>query len=105
MILTSEAIESLKNYVSKIISYASYETSSGEEKIPIHRKERLSTGEIAVFFTINSNGGKTKITKVKVYDMDGKVFASKYVNIDIESPQEGILYRFVFDFKEEGSEE
>jgi hypothetical protein len=100
-VLTNKAIESFKKFIERNTAYAKYKIGSTYYKVPIHRRERLSDGKVAVFFEIEPNASSTVyISEVQIYDTDNELWATKAENIEIESVQDGALYRFAFDFKE-----
>lgn len=100
-ILKAKAIESFKKHIERNTAYAKYKIGNTYYKVPIHRRERLPDGKIAVFFEIEPNApSAVYITEVQIYDTDNELWASKTENIEIESVQDGALYRFAFDFKE-----
>ena len=46
--LTAQAIEDFKNFISQTISYAKVTISGTTQKMVIKRKERLKNGQVAV---------------------------------------------------------
>jgi hypothetical protein len=99
--LTDKAIESFKKFIERNTAYAKYKIGSTYYKVPIHRRERLPDGKVAVYFEIEPNAPSTvHVTEVQIYDTDNELWATKTENIEIESIQDGALYRFAFDFRE-----
>lgn len=45
--------------------------------------------------------GTTTITKIQLYDTASKLWAEKSEAIKLKGTQQGVLYRFSFNFKEE----
>ena len=70
--LTERALESFKQFVETNIAYAMVEY-----------------------------GGTTTITKIQLYDTASKLWAEKSEAIKLKGTQQGVLYRFSFNFKEE----
>ena len=99
--LTPQAIEDFKGLLDNNIAYAKVTVNEEVKKIPIHRRERLKDGRVAVYFPIDAQG-KTDVTisEVQLYDTNNDLWAAKAENILIRGVQEGVLYRFTFDFKE-----
>ncbi len=100
--LTSTAIEGYKKYTEKTISYAQYKLGSTWYTASVSRKERLSNGKVAVYFSIiPQSSTAVTINGVRLYDVNGDLWAEKKESIKVESVQEGVLYRFTFDLHEE----
>lgn len=100
-ILQENAIEDYKGHTELTIAYARYKIGEQYYRVAIHRRERLKDGRIAVYFSIVPQAGKdVTITEVQLFDREEKLWASKAENIIIRGVQEGVLYRFTFDFKE-----
>lgn len=100
--LTTNAIEGYKQYTERTISHARYRLGSTWYTAPVDRKERMSDGRVAVYFSIIPQSTEAvTITSVQLYDKAGALWAEKSENIRIESVQEGVLYRFTFNLHEE----
>ena len=100
-ILKDSAMEGYKAYTDKTIAYARYKIGGSYYKVNISRRERLKDGRVAVYFPIDAQSGKdVTITEVQLYNTNNDLWASKAENIIIRGVQEGVLYRFTFDFKE-----
>lgn len=100
--LTAAALEGYKVHTERTISYARYRLGTTWYTAPVHRKERLPDGRVAVFFSIiPETANPVTVTAVQLYDTTGALWAEKSENITIESVQEGVLYRFTFDVHEE----
>lgn len=100
-ILTESAIEGYKATTEITIAYARYKIGGEYYRVAIHRKERLKDGRVAVYFSIVPQAGKdVTISEVQLFDNNNKLWASKAEKIIIRGVQEGVLYRFTFDFKE-----
>ena len=100
-ILTEAAFEDYKVHTDQAIAYARYKISGTYYKVPIHRRERLADGRVAVYFTITPQSqSNVTIQEVQLFDRNDALWAKKTENISIRGVQEGVLYRFTFDFKE-----
>lgn len=100
-ILTEQAIEGYKKDTERKIARARYKIGEKYFDVPIHRRERLTDGRVAVYFAITPAAvGSVTISEVQLYDTNGDLWATKTEDIVISGVQEGILYRFTFDFKE-----
>lgn len=100
-ILQENAIEDYKAHTELMIAYARYKIGSDYQQVAIHRKERIKDGRVAVYFSIVPQAGKdVTVSEVQLFDIEGRLWAVKTENIIIRSVQEGVLYRFTFDFKE-----
>ena len=99
--LTPQAIEDFKGFLDNNIAYAKVTVNGEAKKVPIHRRERLKDGRVAVYFPIDAQG-KTDVTisEVQLFDTNNDLWAAKAENILVRGVQEGVLYRFTFDFKE-----
>lgn len=101
LILTEQAIEGYKQDTEKKIARARYKIGDEYFDVPIHRRERLPDGRVAVYFSITPAATESvTITEVQLFDNNGDLWAAKTENIVISSVQEGVLYRFTFDFRE-----
>ena len=87
--LTTDAINDFKDFIDNIIAYAKVTVNGVSEKKVIHRRERLKDGRVAVY-----------VQRVQLYNKNNKLWADKAVNIPLNNVQEGVLYRFTFDFTE-----
>lgn len=100
-ILEAVAMEGYKTYTDKTIAYARYKIGNSYFKVNISRRERLKDGRLAVFFPIEAQGGNdVTITEVQLFNTNNELWASKAENIVIRGVQEGVLYRFTFEFRE-----
>ena len=99
--LTTTAINDFKNFIDNIIAYAKVTVNGVTEKRVIHRRERLKDGRVAVYVSINpQTSGAVTVQRVQLYNKNNELWADKAVNIPLNNVQEGVLYRFVFDFTE-----
>lgn len=100
-ILTEQAIEGYKQDTERKIARARYKISEEYFDVPIHRRERLPDGRVAVYLAITpATTGNVTISEVQLFDSNNDLWATKTENIVISGLQEGVLYRFTFDFKE-----
>ena len=88
--LTERALESFKQFVETNIAYAMVEYGGTMHKAKILTRERLKDGRVAL-----------SITKIQLYDTASKLWAEKSEAIKLKGTQQGVLYRFSFNFKEE----
>lgn len=99
--LTAQAINDFKDFIDNIIAYAKVTVDGVTTQAVIHRRERLANGRVAVYIQITPQANKkVTVQKVQLYNKNNQLWAEKAENIPIESAQEGVLYRFVFDFEE-----
>lgn len=99
--LTSTAINDFKNFIDNNIAYAVVTVNGTSEKKVIHRRERLKDGRVAVYIQITPQiAGKATVQRVQLYNKRKELWADKAVDIPLNNVQEGVLYRFVFDFVE-----
>jgi hypothetical protein len=100
-ILTAQAIEGYKKHTERTIQRARYRIGSAFYDAPIHRRERMPDGRVAIYFSITpGTSGSVTIREVQLLDTSNSVWASKVEDIALGGAQEGVLYRFAFDFKE-----
>ena len=100
-ILTEAAFEGFRAYTDRTISRAQYRIGSTWRDASIHRRERLPDGRVAVYFSITPGmSGNVTIAEVRIFDTNNDVWAVKPESINIHGLQEGVLYRFTFDFRE-----
>lgn len=100
-ILTAQAIDGYKVDTLRKIARARYKIGNTYYEPTIHRREQLPDGRVAIYFSITPGiSGNVTITEVQLFDTNNDLWASKVENIAISGVQEGVLYRFTFDFKE-----
>ena len=100
--LTERAFESFKQFIETNIAYAKVEYGGELHKANIESKERLTDGRVALSISITPEvSGTTTITKIQLYDISNQLWAEKSEAIKLKGVQEGVLYRFSFNFKEE----
>jgi len=99
--LTEKAIEGFKAFIEKNIAYAVVIIAGVPTKTIIHRKERLADKRVAVYISITPQAmNDVTISRVQLYDKNNDLWADKPENILIKNVQEGVLYRFTFNFEE-----
>lgn len=99
--LTSVALEGFKKFIESNIAYANVTVGGKSEKVLIQRRERMKDGKIAIYISITPQSSTTvNLTKVQLYNNNNEVWAEKNENIPIKKVNEGLLYRFKFDFTE-----
>lgn len=100
--LTERAFESFKEFIERNIAYAKVEYEGVLHKAEIVRRERLPDGRVALSIPITPEVSRTTtITKIQLYDIGNKLWAEKTEAIKLKGAQQGVLYRFSFNFKEE----
>ena len=100
--LTQTAINDFKDFLDNIIAYGKVTVNGTVTKLPIHKRERLSDGRVAVYMEITPQiSGTATIQKVQLYNKNGELRADKAEDIELEDVTEGALYRFVFKFVEQ----
>lgn len=100
--LTSNALNSLRNHLKNNIAYAMYKVGSTYYRAEIQTAEVLDDGRITVTFIIDHTvSGNITVKEVQLFDHNGMLWASKAENITRKDAQEGILYRFRFTITEE----
>lgn len=100
-ILTDAALEGFKQHTERTIDRAQYTIDGVTRSAIIHRRERLADGRVAVYFSITPGvGSNVTIQEVKLYNTRGELWAAKSESIKIHGLQEGVLYRFTFEFRE-----
>lgn len=100
--LTSAALNSIRNHLKSNIAYARYKVGSTYYRADIQDASILSDGRISVSFIIDHTVvGNITVTEVQLFDYNGTMWASKAESITRKDVQEGILYRFRFTITEE----
>lgn len=100
--LTERAFESFKKFIETNIAYAKVEYDGTLHKAKIESRERLTDGRVALSISITPEvSGSTTITKIQLYDISNQLWAEKTEAIKLKGVQQGVLYRFSFNFKEE----
>ena len=97
--LTTAAINSFKTHIDRTIAYAKYKIGDTYYQVPIHKRETLSDGRVAVYFTINTTGAGT-ITEVQLYDTK-RVNSGhrKSENVVVASVQNGVFTGSHFQYR------
>lgn len=101
MILTPEALASIRTYIKDSVSYGKYQESGTWHRVEISNADILPDGRITVTFMLGA--GVTSpilITRMRVYSVNDILVAETEENIQCNAPGEGILYRFRFNVQE-----
>ena len=99
--LEPQAFEDVKTFLDDIIAYAMVTVDGEEIKCPIHRRERMKDGRVAVYIQITPEESRSvTVQKVQLYNKNRQLWATQGEGILLEEAQEGVLYRFTFDFEE-----
>lgn len=99
--LTPQAINDFKDFIDNIIAYAKVTLDGTTEKARIDHRERLTDGRVALYIQITpQKSHKVRLTRVQLYNKNNLLWVDKAEDVPIKNVQEGILYRFVFDFRE-----
>lgn len=100
--LEPQAFEDVKTFLDDIIAYAVVTVDGKATKCPIHRRERMKDGRVAVYIQITPEESKSvTVQKVQLYNKNRQLWATKGEGILLEEAQEGVLYRFTFKFLEQ----
>lgn len=101
MILTPEALASIRNYIKDSVSYAKYQVAGAWYTIGLSSVDILPDGRITVTLTLGTEFSEPiVITGIRVYSVNDVLVAETEESIDCNAPQEGILYRFRFNVQE-----
>lgn len=100
--LTQTAMEDFKDFLDNVIAFAKVTVNGTVTQLPIHRRDRLSDGRVAVYMEITPQlNTKATITRVQLYNKNKQLWADKTENIELTNVREGALYRFVFKITEQ----
>lgn len=101
--LEADAFQGYREYTKKTIAYAKYKIGSTYYNADIDRIEVTEgTSKMTVYLIINPpHTSKVTISEICLYDTGNKLFLRKTEAIELNPLQEGTLYLFKFDFKEE----
>lgn len=101
MILTPEALTSIRNYIKESVSYGKYEVGGSWYRTQIQNTEVLPDGRITVTMVLGQDFSESvTITGVQVYSPNDILVAQTEENIQCLSPEQGIWYRFRFSVEE-----
>ena len=99
-VLTQDALDGLKDYVKRTISYAKYKVNGVYYTTPISRVLMLSNNRVSVEIIINQPAsGTITVTEISLYDTENQVWLSKAENIR-KTASEAALYTFIFTIAE-----
>jgi hypothetical protein len=98
--LTTSAVNKLKDYIKNIAAFGQYRVGSTNYKVPIHKTEVLGDGKVAIYILIDHTvPGTITVNRVQIFDVGGELWAEKVENITILDMQEGVLVRFTLDLQ------
>lgn len=100
---TQQAINDFKDFVDRNIVYAFVTLNGSRIKYDIHKKERLADDKVAIYLQITPEA-QTTVQKIELYNKSGQLWIEKEENIVLGNAGNGVLYRFVFDIKEDVSD-
>lgn len=99
--LTSSAIQKMKDYIKKTVAYGKYRVGSTYYTVKIHNTEILPDGKVAIYLLIDhSVPGNITVNQLQLYDTDNALWAEKPESITRQDMQEGVLVRFTFLIQE-----
>ena len=98
--LTDYALNSIRQHVKNSIAYAQYKINGVYYRSEIQKIEIKKNGDILFDFAIDSVNGACLVRGVQLYNHSGILLAEKTENIDLESGQMGVLYRFKINISE-----
>lgn len=99
--LTTTALNAIKNCFRTNIGYARYKVGGTYYKADIESAYIMDDGRLAITFEVDhSIPGDIVVTEVQLFDHNGSLWASKAESITRRDAQEGILYRFAFKITE-----
>jgi len=100
-LLTTNALNDLKQYIQKKVAYAKYKVGSTFYQAPIQKTEILTDGRVAIYVLIDhSVPGDITISQLQLYDTGGNVWLDKPESIFRRDLQEGVLIRITFNIQE-----
>lgn len=99
---TQQALNDFKDFIDRNIVYAYVTLNGNRIKHDIHKKERLTDGKVAIYLQITPEV-QTTVQKVELHNKSGQLWIEKEENIVLDNARNGVLYRFVFDIKEDVS--
>ena len=76
--LEPQAFEDVKTFLDDIIAYAMVTVDGEEIKCPIHRRERMKDGRVAVYIQITPEESRSvTVQKVQLYNKNRQLWATK----------------------------
>lgn len=101
MILTPEALASIRNYIKDSVGYGEYQVAGVWNRVEIQNAAILEDGRITVTMLLGQDYSETiTITGIRVYSVNDVLVAQTAESIQCMAPEEGIFYRFRFEVKE-----
>lgn len=95
--MTDDALNSLRGYLTGSIAYAQYRADGTYYKADIESRGEMSDGRVYVEFIIDyAKVGSATVTEVQLFDKQDTLWASKKENITREDASDGLPYRVMF---------
>ncbi len=91
--LSDQLLSDIKEYLQNKVSYARFKSGSTWTKIKIYQTSILTDGRVGIYLLFDHEA-PDQISQIEFYDTAGKLFASGTENINKESFDEGVLFRF-----------
>lgn len=91
--LTDEALNDLKEYIKRCVSYAEYRSGNTWTKIPIYKVETLTDGRVAIFVLFDHDA-PDQITGIRFYHKNGFLWVGGDEYLNKQEFDEGVLYRY-----------
>lgn len=98
--LTTSALNGIKDHIRKTISYAMYKIGSSYYRAPISQTAVDGSGVTVDVVISHESAGNITVSEIQLYDNNGQLWLSKAESVSRTSVQEGILYRFKFTITE-----
>lgn len=93
MLMEQSSITEIKNFIKSVVHHARYLSNGIWYNTDIHSIETLSDGRIAIYLLFDHNA-PDQIQRIEFYNVNGSLWASGDEDINKESFEEGILYRY-----------
>ena len=91
-LLTSAALQDIRNYIKRRIAYAKYKIGSTYYTAPIESITVLPNGVVETTFMIELSGGSGTVTEVQLYDTENQLWLSKSESLSMSDVSEGFYY-------------
>lgn len=92
MLLTTSAVNGIKAYIQRTVSYARYRIGSTYYKVPLTDVTIDASGIIRISFMIQPESPSAVVNQVQVFDTAGALWFEKTVSLNMESVAEGFYY-------------
>ncbi len=99
--LTSEALDFLRNDFMNNIAYAKYKAGDTFTTVQITNASILEDGRISISFLIDHVETDITVSEVQLFNEADVMLASKTESIALQAFSEGILYRFFIRINEQ----